>query len=102
MHGGTGIRSRTEFPVITKTAKIIKKMRPFDWPPEAACRDVRECKYKPLIHSTVRFVFAFSSIALSACYARRPVRLEAHPLREVQVLSRHALSGLKPMVTAPP
>jgi len=47
-----GTRSRTEFPVITKTAKIIKKMRPFDWPPEAACRDVRECKYKPLIHST--------------------------------------------------
>jgi hypothetical protein len=38
----------------------------------------------------------------SACEAGRSVRLEAHPSREVQILSRQTLSGLKPMVTAPP
>lgn len=32
---------------------------------------------------------------------RRSVRPRAHSFREVQVLSRHTLSGLKPKVTAP-
>jgi len=47
----------------------------------------------------VRFVFAVSYIA-AAAFGGQSVRLQAHPSREVQVLSRHTLSGLKPMVTA--
>ena len=37
-------------------------VRPFDWPPKAACRDVRERKYKPLM-TPVRFVFVLPYIA---------------------------------------
>lgn len=31
----------------TKATKIAKMGSPFDWPPRAACRDVRGRRYKP-------------------------------------------------------
>ena len=40
-----------------------EEVRPFDGPPKAARRDVRERKYKPPIDKPMRFVFAFPYIA---------------------------------------
>jgi hypothetical protein len=45
-------------------------MQLFDWPPQAACGDVRERNTSRWL-LVLRFVFAFSDVAASACAARR-------------------------------
>jgi len=49
-------------------------MRPFDWPPQAACRDVGDHKYKPLIGAQCGLYLRSPSLRPSARSARRPNR----------------------------
>ena len=46
--------------------------RPSEGPPQAACCDVRERKYKPLSVNTGRLVFVFSYVAAWAGVLRTP------------------------------
>src|SRR5688572_25474201 len=54
--------------------------RPFDGPPQAACCDVRERKYKPLSANTGRLVFVFSYVA-AAGVLRTPANRTAASVR---------------------
>ena len=54
--------------------------RPSDGPPQAACCDGRERKYKPLITKTARLVFAFPSVA-AAGVLRTPANRTAASVR---------------------
>ena len=50
-----------------------EEVRPFDWPPKAACRDVAERKYKPHCQSIGGLYLRSLTSRLSACFARRPI-----------------------------
>src|SRR5678815_1041512 len=70
--GGTETRRRTEKtnPLATKNTKTPK---PVDWPPKAACRDIRQRKYKPLTDGQCGLYLRCLMSRQSACFARRPI-----------------------------
>jgi len=71
-------------------------VRPFDWPPKAACRDVRERKYKPLI-APARFVFVLPYIA-AVGVLRTPTNRTASP----PFVLRASVAPVKPLAPSPP
>src|SRR5688500_19286682 len=98
--GATEERRRTEscrsFPTKdTKITKATKTLRPFDWPPKAACRDVSDLTYKP--HRCQRRLVSAVADVTAVGVRRTPtierpsvhLRSSVAPMRPIQIGSAH-------------